>query len=244
MTSFNPAASPTNADGTPVTPAPVTPVSTEAVVEYGGRKYTVAEVLKKFEHGDTHIATLTKEREDDRKLIAEAAVALKTAVTAKDLLAAPAAAPAASPAAPAAPAASLTEADVERVLSAREVKAKEEANWKLAQDALTKTFGDQADKKATELAASIGMSFKDMIQMARTQPAAFKRLFPEAFTEPTTPSKGRVANPVNQAGVENALATAKLNAPIPGAGASGYWTEGASSRDQTAAYLKMLKDRS
>lgn len=228
MTSFNPAASTDPVASAPVAPPATAPAATAVKIEYNGRTLTHEEVLTKITHADAHIARLEAERKEDARLLAEANAALAKAVTLKEALASPATVPAAVPSAPVDVA-----AEVGKALDARETRKLEESNWKAAQDAMTKAFGKDADAKAREMAASIGMSFEDVVGMARTKPLAFQRLFPElgksvAPAAPHTPGKS-----VNAAAM--VPPTAKTS--------SGYW-ESAKAADRTAAYLKRLNELS
>lgn len=216
----------------PQTPAPVTPSPAPAQptgfeFEYGGRKFTREELLNKLTHADGHIQTLTNERAEDRRLIAEANAALANAVKLKEVLSTPA-----SPAPAPAPAAPDIASAVTQVVEAREKHAREEANWKAAVDAMTAAFGDKADAKASEMAASLEMTVDDLKVMARTKPAAFRKLFPE-LGKPATPAPTPMGKGVNPAAI---------NEP-PKAGQSGYW-DAKSSKAQTAIYMARLKQLS
>lgn len=229
MTSFNPAATPTPAASEPVTATPATPAApTEPVIEYGGKRLTSADVLKKLENADAFIEQLKAERAQDRDLLTQATEALKKSVSAAELLRATPAPAAPTPTAP------VNIADeVNKVVVAREQKATEETNWKAAQEAMTKAFGDQADAKAKAAAAEAGLSFDELVVLARTKPLAFKRIFPELSAAPTpqgraTPSSGGV----NQQ---------SLKATPPAS--SGFW-QATKSADQTRIYLERLKQLS
>lgn len=228
MTSFiagSPA--PTPATATPdATPPANTPDT--AVIEYGGKKLTAADVLKKLQHADEFIEQLKAERQADRALLTEATTALQTAVTAKQLLTSTPA-----PAAPAAPTPVDIAGEVDKVVTAREAARIEEANWKAAQEAMTKAFGDKADEKAKAAAAEAGYTLPELVQLARTKPKAFQRLFPElqAPAAPTpTPTKG-------------AVSTAAQGAAAKPKSASGYW-EATSIRDKVAIYTQKLNANS
>lgn len=204
------------------TPAPA---ADQPLIEYGGRKLTAADVIKKLENADQFIEQLKAERAADRQLLTEATTALKGAVTAKELLTTPAPAVTTQPAAPVDIA-----GEVDRVVSAREAARIEDANWKAAQDAMTKAFGEKADVVAKAAAAEAGYSLEELIKLARTKPLAFKRLFPELQAAPApspTPNKGGVS-------------TAAQGAAAQPKSASGYW-EATSIRDKAAIYTQKLK---
>ncbi len=227
-TSFNPTA-PTTAPVEPVTPVAAPVLADQSVIEYGGRKLTQAEVLKKLEHADQFIEQLKVERAEDRALLNQATEGLKRAVSAQELLKAPAVA---APASVAATAVDIA-AEVDKVVSAREQRAAEEQNWKAAQEAMTKAFGDKADEKAKALASDAGLSFDELVALARTKPKAFNRLFPELAAVSSTAAKAVPSfGVVNTQGVkEGPKAT------------SGFW-QAKSSREQTAIYLAKLKQLS
>ena len=226
MTSFNPAATAT----TPAVPDNVTPTTPPAQptgfdFEYGGRKFTREELLNKLTHADNHIATLTAERAGDRQALAEATTALQSAIKAAELLKTPTPAPAL----PATPPVDIASA-VDQAVTAREIKAREETNWKAAQNAMTKAYGDKADAKAKEVAESLGMSMEDMVSMARTKPLAFNKLF--GLDAPTTPASSGVPS----SGVNTNAVVAPATKP-----SSGYW-ESKSNKEQVLAYTKRLKE--
>lgn len=226
--SFNSAApAPTPAPAAPVAPPAVDQPADQPVLEYGGKALTQAEVLKKLQSADEFINTLKSEREEDRRLLAEATKRLEAAATAQDLLK--------QTPAPAAPAPKQEPIDiaaaVEQVVTARERKQLEDANWKAAQDAMTKAFGEKADAKAKEVADSVGMSFEDVVKLARTTPKAFQRLFPELQAAPATPS------PSFQGGTN----TQAIKAADGAKPRSGFWETG-SAKERTAIYRKRLQE--
>lgn len=228
MTSFNTAV-PTTVSAEPVTPTPTAAPADTLVLEYGGKKLTTADVLKKLEHADGFIEQLKRERAEDRDLLNQATEQLKKAVTAGDLLRTPApAVPTATPA----PAVDIA-AEVDKVVSAREQRVQEEANWKVAQDAMTKAFGDKADEKARAAASESGLSFEELVALARTKPKAFQRIFPELHATSTTAVK-----PTPTFGTVNSKAIVEGAKP-----SSGFW-EAKNSREQTAIYLAKLKQLS
>lgn len=226
MTSFN-SGTPASTPASGATPEGSTPGNTAdtPVIEYGGRKLTAADVLKKLENADQFIEQLKAERAQDRTLLTEATAALQKAVTAKELLSTPS-----TPAAPASATPVDIAGEVDKAVSAREAKQIEEANWKAAQDAMTKAFGDKADEKAKAAAAEAGYSMDELVKLARTKPLAFKRLFPELQAAPAptpTPVKGGVNT------------SAQNKTPQPKAG-SGYW-EATRARDKVSIYTERLK---
>lgn len=226
--SFNSAApAPTPAPAAPVAPAAVGPSPDQVVVEYGGKALTQAEIVKKLQSADEFINTLKSEREEDRRLLAEATKRLEAAATAQDLLKPK---PVEAPAAPAAAPAVDIAAEVDKAVTARERKQIEEANWKAAQDAMTKAFGDKADAKAAEVAASVGMSVEDVVRLARQTPKAFQRLFPElSAAPPPAPTFGKGVN------------TQSLKPAAGQPARSGFWETG-SIKDRTAIYRKRLQE--
>lgn len=225
MTSFNSGTpAPTPASATPEGSTPPNTADTP-VIEYGGRKLTAADVLKKLENADQFIEQLKAERAADRQLLTEATTALKGAVTAKELLSSTPA-----PAATAVPSTVDIAGEVDRAVSAREAARTEAENWKAAQDAMTKAFGDKADEKAKAAAAEAGYTLDELVVLAKRKPLAFKRLFPELQATPAstpTPTKG---------GVNTA---AQNGTPQPKAG-SGYW-DATKTRDKVSIYTQRLK---
>lgn len=229
-TSFNPAAPADPAIVAPVTPTPAPAAPTGFDFEYGGKKFTREELLTKLTHADTHIQTLVAERTRDAEALAAAAAKLEAAKRIEDLLKAQP-----TPAAPAAPSPAPAPLDIEsavaKVVEARDIKAREESNWKAAQEAVTKAYGDKADQKVKETAAALGMSFDGMVQLARTAPAAFARLFPELSASPTPASPAKPAGGVNTQAIK----------ALPTVGKTGFW-DASNSKDQTAIYLKRLNE--
>jgi len=235
MTSFNtdaPAGTPTSTPAAGTPNATQTPAQPGVVIEYNGRKFTQEDVLNKLANADQFIEQLKAERAEDRRLLTEATAALRTTVAAKELLQTPTPAPTA-PAAPDAPVFDVA-SQVEQVITAREVKQTQDANWKAAQEAMTAAYGANADAKAKQVAAEVGMSVDALVSLAKSSPAAFKRLFPELSTAPKTPVAAAPSGGFNQAAL-----------PVTGEGrkSSGFW-EAKSSKDQVSAYLNRLKELS
>lgn len=200
------------------------------VLEYGGKAYTKADLLKKLENADSFIETLKKEREDDRTLLKQASERLEKAVSTAELLkTVKETATPASPSAPATPEPIDLEGTVGRLLEKRETETKQRQNFETVKAALQGVYGANADAKVKEVCASLGMKFEDGITLAKNSPEAFKRLFPElsqAVKKGNVPS-GDV-NPSAFNGIQPKKET-------------GYWKAN-SAKEQTQAYLDRLKE--
>lgn len=219
--SFNaPAATDPSTPATVAASTPATPAVQPQVIEYNGKQLSPQEVITKITNQDAFIETLKQERVADRAKMDE----LIAAVSRQALTATPAA-----PTPATAPAPQDFGAEVDRVLTAREVRAREEANWAAAQTAMTQAFGAEADAKARALASSIGYSFEELVGLARTKPDAFKRLFPELSVAPSASSQ---ATPTR--GVVNTQSQREL----PNESGKKFW--GGSHRDSVAAYTERL----
>ncbi|MDY0087125.1 MAG: hypothetical protein RBS78_01005 [Coriobacteriia bacterium] len=181
---------------------PGTQEDTTVVLEYGGKQYTKADLLKKLTNADSHIGTLTGELADQRELLNEVNDTLKKQISAADLLkqilegkapeAAPA--PAAAPAAQEAPSADAIAAQVLGKLRESKDAEQRDANWAEVTKALTGAFGDKVNQKVAEVAAEAGLTLAEAAEMARSKPKAFMRLFPEVTAKPkpsVLPSSGQ-----------------------------------------------------
>lgn len=223
-TTFNSPAS--SADPAPKADEP------QVVLEYNGKKYTQAELITKLTHGDQFIETLKSERDEDRKLLADAAEQLKKATNSEELLKklkeekqpAPASTPATTTAVD-------IEGTVAKVIADREVALSRAKNFESVKSELQKAFGEKADSKVKEVCAEVGMTFEQAIELAHTAPEAFKRFFPDLTKQ--APKSGVPAGNVN---------TAALNGK-PDKPKSGYW-DAKSGKEQVAAYLQRLKELS
>ncbi len=233
MTSFNAQAASTDATPASVTPIPATAGSTEYVLEYGGKKFTQAELLTKLTHADTHITTLVGEARSKDELLVKANEALAKAANAAAVLQQPVQA-AQQTAAPVVSAAPDISSVVEQALSARETQRAQEANLKAAQDAMTKAFGEKADEKAKAVATSVGMSFDELVHLAKTKPLAFNRLFPE-FAPASVKSGPTPKAAVSSTAQESGASVIKTE--------SGYWAS-ESIKDRTKVYLDKLNQLS
>jgi len=215
------------------TPAPITtPAADQApVIEYKGKKLTVAEVLTKLEHGDTFIDTLKAERETDRKLLADAAEELKKAVNSEELLK-KLSTQSSTPQTPASTEPVDIMGAVDKVISQREIAAKRQANFEHVKSELQRVYGGEIDVKVKEVCAAVGMTFEAGIELAQTAPEAFKRLFPDITKAPPAKSGVPQGN-VNSAALKDQPVKSK----------SGYW-DAKGSKEQVAAYTKRLQELS
>lgn len=178
------------------------------VFEHAGRKFTKAELAKKFDHAETHIQRLLSERAEDRKLLEEVKASLGKQLTAEDLLrqikegttvTTPDPSASAAPATASADTATAVTADVVAAqvmikLQEGQVALAREANFKDVQTALTNVFGESVNQKVAAVAAEAGITLAEAVEMAKATPKVFLKLFPElsAKAQPSTLGRGVV----------------------------------------------------
>lgn len=160
----------------------------DPVLEYGGRSFTKEDVLTKIQHADSHIETLTAEREADRKRIAELEVLAAKASKVDELIAQlggkggdqPAGDDHSQAAKPDAnngePQLSVAE-QLEALLEKRDAAKSSDKNWQEVTSKLTATFGEKTNSKVAEVAAENDMTLQEAEALARSKPKAFLRLF-------------------------------------------------------------------
>lgn len=178
------------------------PDDNAVVFEHGGRKFTKADLAKKLDNADAHIQRLTQERASDRKLLDEVNATLAKQVNAAELLKqikegnvqAPANPnPPASEAAPAVTADAVA-AQVMAKLKEGQDAQQRDANFQEVTAALTNAFGDATNAKVAAMAAEAGMTIPEAVEMAKSKPKVFLKMFPELVTkaQPTATSRGTV----------------------------------------------------
>lgn len=70
------------------------------------------------------------------------------------------------------------------IAQAEKQKALEEANFKLVADQLSAKFGDDVDKQVKALAEDIGVSVEHIANMAKQNPKAVLKMFPDVKPQP------------------------------------------------------------
>lgn len=204
------------------------------VLELGGRKFTKADLVTKITSADEHIARLTTERQEDRALLAQVNDKLGKMVGSEEVLRAIREGKQPDPVKPNQDSAKVpTVAEVAEAvkagLKAEQTAAQQEANWASVTTTLTGVFGDKVDAKVKEVAAEVGMTHKEAVEMARTRPQAFLRLFPDLkAAKPVTPAilPGNVNSQAHLSKVKSS--------------ASGFAKAG-SERERTTIYLDRLR---
>lgn len=170
------------------------------VFEHGGRKFTRADLVKKLDHSETHIQRLTAERVEGRKLLDEVNVTLGKQVNAAELLRQIKEGAVIQPQAqePAVVAQLVTAdtvaAQVVAKLQQDQLTQQRDSNFKEVQAVLTNTFGDSVNKRVQDAAVESGITVAEAIEMARSKPKVFLKLFPELTTkvQPSAVSRGTV----------------------------------------------------
>lgn len=198
------------------------------VLEFGGRPFTKADLVKKLTHAETFIESLKTEATEQRKLLAEVNETLKTRLGAAEVLSQLKQTPAA-PTEPAAPSAADPQAIANQVMTAirqGEAKTQRDANFANVKKTLTLTFGDAVNQKVSQVAAEAGLTLDEAVELAHSKPAVFLRLFPEAKVK---------SSALPDADRRNSLSFKEQNR-----GPSGY-TKTRSTKDQTQIYLDRLK---
>lgn len=240
----SPAPEATNFQAPSVTPTPSpNPSDSEVVLEVDGRKYTRNDLVKKIVNQDSFIQQLTAERAEDRKLLTDAAEALKKATGSKEILDAlnqrPAPTPAAAaPQAPAAPAidpeaiAQAAAAKVTTHLQNQSVAAARETNWNQVTASLTAVYGEQTNATVAKIAAENDMTVDEAAELARSKPKAFLKLFPE-LSQPRASGRTTFNSTTNPQA---------LNA-APSKRVSSGFGKATSDRDRVAIYTKRLQEK-
>lgn len=211
---------------------------TTVVLELGGRKYTKSDLAKKITHADEHIARLSAESEQQRKLLAETNELIKKQLTATELLAKLKQEQTMALPVVTHPAGDgvkgLTMEEVKSVLAQEASvaadsakKAVSDSNWKNVTEALTKAFGSTVDQEVARVVQANEMSMAQAADLARNSPKAFLSLFGNL---------GKKAQPslLGRGGSVNPLAALKSEGPRA---SSGFIT--ASLRDS----MSILKSR-
>lgn len=216
---------------------PAAPDQGDVVLEYGGRKFTKDDLIKKLTHADEHIQRLTNERSEDKALMEEVRNALKKQVDVAEVLKQikgqganpdPTQQPPANQPA-AAPTADEIAAKVLGTLKEGEAAQQREANWRSVTETLTKAYGDATNQKVAQAAAEAGLTLAEAAELAKSKPKAFLKLFPDIA--PAKPQHSAVAP-----GVVNTQSFQQ--APR---GNSGYAKAG-STKQAVSIYLNRLKE--
>lgn len=198
-------------------------------IEYNGRKLTQEEVLKKLEHADSHIGTLTSEREADRLRLEALEAAVAKASKVEDVLKAlqgkeEGSTPATVEPNPANQGNDI-ESQLDELLNKRELARSSETNWTHVTTELAKAFGSKTNDKVAEVAQENDMTLEEAQAFARSKPKAFLKLF------------GRLSAPqshVTTNGFRNSFAQhEETSAP------TGYM-EAKTSKDQISIYQRAL----
>jgi len=173
------------------------------VLELGGRKYTLADVVTKITNADQHIATLTKERAEDRELLARVNKVLEKQTSIEDVLGAlkpgqakvdpaPAGAAATAAAAPGMTAEQIA-ATVKASISAEREAVVADANWVKVTTSLTKHFGAaNVDAVVAAKAQENGLTLDAAAALAKKSPDLFLKMFDLSKPKPTPRLEGNV----------------------------------------------------
>lgn len=209
------------------------------VLEYNGRGFTKADLVKKLSHGDHHIETLVNELKEQRGLLDDVGKTLKEQVDAREILEQmrngeadrqePRTQSQPKEDEPTPVSAEQIRKEVLESLKAEKDEVIQKGNWKSVTEQLTERFGDSVNQKVQEVADEFGMSIVEAADMAKKRPKAFLRLFPEAQGEkrPSIPERGRVN-------------TQALKEPAA-RGSSGLF-KAKSSKEQVSIYLQRLRE--
>lgn len=216
---------------------PAAPDQGEVVLEYGGRKFTKDDLVKKLAHADEHIQRLTTERSEDKALMEEVRNALKKQVDVAEVLKQikGQANPNPDPSQPnpdpkqvQAPTADEIAQQVLGKLQEGETVKQREANWSHVTSVLTKAYGDAVNQKVKAAADEAGLTLAEAAELAKSKPKAFLKLFPDVATKPQ-PSAVRGGD-VNTQSFQQAPK-----------GNSGYAKAG-STKQAVSIYLNRLKE--
>jgi len=211
------------------------------VLELGGRTYTLADIVTKITNADQHIATLTAERAEDRKLLERVNKVLERQTSIEDVLGhlkptgqSATAAPAAAVAAAAAPAQLTAEqiaATVKSSIQAERTAETETQNFDRVAKALTAAYGaTKVDAIVAEKAAANGLSVEGAAALAKKSPDLFLKMFD--LTPPkTTP---RLQGNVNS--------SSKWFDDKGNYRPTGYWAA-KDTRESVAAYTQAMEQK-
>jgi hypothetical protein len=151
----------------------------EIKFKVGDREYDASTASTKIAHADQHISTLEQELASYREKLALTEAQLK----AKEALAtqqapAPVVQPTAAPALDqTAQLEALAEERAFQALTRWQQEALAKANLDASTQAAISVHGDSYQQKLEQTGKEFGMSKDDIVQMAKTKPEAFKRLF-------------------------------------------------------------------
>jgi len=203
----------------------------QGVIEYNGRKLTQEEVLKKLAHADSHIETLTAERQADRTRLEQLEEQVGRASKVEDVLKALAGGEGEpDPNEPAQPAQQQPQevdldSKLDELLNKREAAKREESNWNEVTGKLASVFGSKTNEKVAEVAAENDMTLEEAQAFARSKPKAFLKLFGNL--------EGRASTPLTP-GSRN------TNAFQPAPSAPSGYMDARTTKDQVAIYRQKL----
>lgn len=220
------------------------------VLEYGGRQFTKDDIVKKFEHGDSHISNLTGKLDDQAELLAKVNETLQKQVNAAEVLQGvqqqnqqtEGAASQNQQTNQETSQKTAVEVDPNEIaqqvrsqLAQENQEATLEKNWETVTTKLTEAYGDNTNSKVKEVAGSFGMSMEQAQKMARETPKAFLQLFPEASAPKKEQSSFQQSGQVNSQALS---AQASQNQETP----ASKWFQSKTTRDRTQMYLSRLKE--
>lgn len=189
-------------DSVPPTTSADNPDDHVVVFEHAGRKFTKAELAKKFDHAEAHISRLQQERVEDRKALDEVKASLSKQLSVEEVLrqikegttvptTEPSATTAATTASATAVTADVVAAQVMAKIQEGQAAQQREANFKEVQTALTLAFGEAVNQKVAAVAAEAGITVDQAVEMAKSTPKVFLKLFPELAAKAQTSVLGR-----------------------------------------------------
>lgn len=205
------------------------------ILEHDGRQFTKADLVKKITNADTHISTLTQELRDQREQLGQVAETLKKQVGMAELLKQIKEGQPVAPEAPATPQTvdpdAITAAVLGRIEESRAAQQRD-TNWQQVTTTLTQQFGEQVDAKVAAVAKEVGMSLAEAVELAKSKPQAFLRLFPQPENPKTTG--------IGQRGQMNSQAVVAANHGQPRA-ESGF-SKTRNVREQITIYHNRLRE--
>ncbi len=188
----------------------------EGFLEYGGKRMSKEDVLKKLQHADAHIQTLVSEQRERDSALQELLELVRASTNMAEVLKAQSE----QPVKESNPDPVVSQIDPDEVVkkavkvfneqrTLEDQKAKEAENWKTVTNALTERFGDQVNAKVAEVANKHGMTVEAAAQLAKNNPTVFLALFPKPAPSPSAAS----LNTRSPLAVSAQLATVKRDGP-------------------------------
>lgn len=169
-------------------------------LEYNGKKLSPEDALKKITHADEFINQLKSEREEDRRALAELTELVKKSTNTETLLA-KLRGNQAEPEKPATPALdedAIVSRAAQRISDQHaeaQRKAQADANWTTVTTELTKRFGSKVNERVAEVAKSNDITLEEAVELAKSRPSVFLKLFPTKDAPTPTVQSGR-GNPL------------------------------------------------